>query len=116
MKAIQHKGQISTISAKVDGSLGYRVNTPELSPEEKAAFFNLQNVNVEILINPLGEKEAVEIVEVKKELDTKTPSQRLRSVLFILWKQNNEGHEIFDTYYEIKINGFIEHLKNKIND
>lgn len=116
MKAIKHKGQIASITGKVDGSLGYRVNTPELSPEEKAVFFELQNVNVEVLISPFETKEEVEVMEVKKDLESKTPSQRLRAVMFLLWKKNNEGHELFDTYYEKKMNGIIEHLKGKIDE
>jgi hypothetical protein len=116
MRAIKHKGNIGSIAAKVDGSVGYRVNTPELSNEEKSALFDLQNKNIEILISPFDQDALLDVVEVKKEMDTKTPSQRLRAVLFILWKQNNEGQEIFDVYYEMKINKYIEFLKEKIQD
>jgi len=116
MKAVKHKGNIGSISAKKDGSLSYRVDTPELSAEEKAVFFGLQNLNVEILINPFETKEEVELTEVKKDLDSKTPSQRLRAVLFLLWRKAPEGNEFFDTYYEKKMNGFIEHLKGKLDE
>lgn len=115
MKAIHHKGNIGSITGKVDGSLAYRVTTPELSADEKSAFFDLQNVNVEIVISPFESKEEVEMMDIKRDLETKTPSQRLRAVMFLLWKKNNEGHELFDTYYEKKMNGIIEHLKDKID-
>lgn len=38
-KSIQTQGQITGIRAKVDGSLGLSVSTPELSPEEKVLSF-----------------------------------------------------------------------------
>lgn len=115
MKAIRHKGTISSITAKVDGSVGYKINTPELNKEEKAAIFDLQNKNVEIFVNPFEVEVEGEIV-VKKEMDTKTPSQRLRSVFFLLWKQNPEGYEVFDTYYEVKMNKYIDFLKEKLDN
>jgi hypothetical protein len=115
MKSIQHNGQISSITAKVDRSLGYRVNTGELSSEEKAAFFELQNMNCLFIIRPLDVTTAG-LVEVKSEVDTKTPSQRLRAVMFLLWRQNHEGHEQFDTFYKSKMDAFIEHLKEKIEE
>lgn len=112
MKGISHKATISSISAKVDGSIGYRINTPELNHDEKAIIFELQNQNVEVTIIPTGEKD---IVEVKTEKNDKTPSQRLRSVMYILWTQNNEGNEIFDSFYQRKMNAIIEKLKEKIS-
>lgn len=115
MQAIQHQGQISSIRAKVDRSISYTVNTSELSSEEKAAFFNLQNLNCTFIIKP-ADVTVTGIAEVKGEMDTKTPSQRLRNVLFILWTQNHEGHDTFDTYYLEKMNKFFEHLKEKIED
>lgn len=115
MKAIRHKATISSIMAKVDGSVGYRVNTPELSTEEKSAIFDLQNINVEILVSPFNEPK-VETLTIKKDLDQKSPSQRLRGVLFLLWDKNHEGHPVFDTYYEVKMNKYIEFLKGKIDE
>jgi len=111
MKGISHQATISSITAKVDGSIGYKINTPELNHEEKSIIFDLQNQNVEVTIVPTGEKE---VAEVKTEKGDKTPSQRLRAVLFILWNQNHNGFEVFDSYYQTKMNALIEHLKEKI--
>lgn len=115
MKALSHKATISSIVAKVDGSVGYRVNTPELSTEEKAAIFDLQNQNVEILISPFQKKEEG-VLKIAKEMDIKSPSQRMRSVLFLLWKQDKGGFESFETFYEVRMNALIEKLKEKIDN
>lgn len=53
------------------------------------------------------------IQEIKADYDdqTKTPSKRLRDVLFVAWKQKSEGYEQFEDYYRFKMNKFIEHIK-----
>ena len=54
--------------------------------------------------------------EAKREFDEpKTQSQRLRNVLFILWKQGGESGE-FKTFYKQKTEDVIQHFKNKIED
>jgi hypothetical protein len=110
MKALKHQATISTISAKVDGSVGYRVNTPELTNDEKTAIFSMQNQNLEILISPLGAKE---VIEVKTDLNQKSQSQRIRSVIYLLWEQKPEGMT-FEQYYQNKTEKYIEHLKGLI--
>jgi len=52
--------------------------------------------------------------EIKTD-DTKTPSQRLRAVLFRMWEQNKEGHETFTTYYEMRMDKLINFYKEKLS-
>jgi hypothetical protein len=113
MKALKLQAIITGIRSKVDRSLGLSISTPELSSEEKTEVMNLQGVNVNLLIEPLDE-EAPELLQVNKEIEGKTPSQRMRAVIFILWKQLGEPGQ-FETYYLDKINRLIEALKNKID-
>lgn len=56
------------------------------------------------------------IEEIKADYDdvSKTPSKRLRSVLFISWGQNKEGYNQFEDYYKSKMEKFIEHIKSKL--
>ena len=69
-------------SSRVDQSLSFRGVTPELSTEEKVALMGLQNVLCECLLFPKDEKD-VDIMKVEKEVIHKSPSQRLRSVIFL---------------------------------
>lgn len=112
MKAISTPAIIEGIRSRKDGSLGLTVSTPELKPEEKTVFFELQGINLDIKITPSDEK-GVEEVVVDTDLEQKSQSQRIRAVLFILWKQNPEGME-FDIYYKNKTEKYIEALKGKI--
>lgn len=114
MKAISHPGQITSISARADGSLGYRVVTPELSSTEKAEFMALQNANLQVLIKPTDEEPADALI-VEKQMEGKTPSQRLRAVLFVLWKQKGEKG-IFDNFYRTAMEAAINRVKDQLEE
>jgi len=112
MKSLQVQAVITGIRAKVDRSLGISINTPELSTQEKALFFELQGLNSQLTITPLDEKaEGIETID--KELGGKSYSQRLRAVLFVLWKQEGEQGK-FDDFYRLKMEQMIEHFKSKL--
>ena len=72
----------------------------------------LQNVLVEILMFPKDEKD-VDVLEIKKEVIHKSPSQRMRSVIFLLWRQ--AGEELpFEVFYLNTMERIIDHLKSKL--
>ena len=103
---------ITSLRAKKDGSLGLSISTPELSSEGKVKFLDLQGRNINLLIKPTDEP-PVGIFKVKKDMDNKTPSQRLRAVMFIFYKQLNTDED-FNTWYIKKVNKMIENIKNKL--
>jgi cysteine synthase len=112
MKAIVLTAIITGFSSKADKSLSFRGVTPELTSVEKVALMDLQGANVRLLIEPL-DYETDGKVEVKAEVETKTPSERLRAVLFVLYKHENPN-ETFATFYTAKIEKVIEHVKSKL--
>jgi hypothetical protein len=114
MKAISFNAIITGIRAKIDGSLGLTISTPELSPEEKVEIMKLQNHNLEALLKPLDE-EPEDMILVDKDLDTKTQSQRIRSVLYVLYNQTDKSKKFEDFYYE-KTEKIIDWLKEKIDN
>lgn len=84
---------------------------------EKVALMELQGLLVEALFIPKDEKDA-ELVEVKGEMDCKSPSQRLRAVLFIFFKDQQKHKnlkETFDTFYARHLEKLIEYVKTKID-
>ena len=44
----------------------------------------------------------------------KTPAQRLKSILYLNWKQKDEGYQDFNLYYEFQMNKMSEHWKKKL--
>jgi len=114
MKTIKTKIIITGVRSKVDRSLGLTIATPELSTKERSEFMNLQGVNCSALFEPLDSTPS-EIYEVKKEVGQKTQSQRIRSVMFILWKKE-KSEDDFEVYYRNKTDQYIDFLKNKIEE
>jgi hypothetical protein len=114
MKAITCPVILTGASTRVDGSIGLKFATPELSASDKAAFFELLNLNMTMLLQPSGE-EPKELKEVKGEFDTKTPGQRLRAVLYVLWKET-DGTGEFEEFYRRRMNSIIDKIKEKFPD
>lgn len=103
---------LSSASTKGDGSLNLRFSTPEMTASEKTVFFELLNINLKLLIQPV-DSEPAELKEVRGQFETKTPSQRLRSVLYIRWRQAS-GQGEFETFYHREMDGIINSIKQKL--
>lgn len=114
--AIRLEVQLTGFSSRADGSLGFRGVTPEMSAGEKVALMELQGLLVEALFIPKDERDA-ELVEASSQMDLKSPSQRLRGVLWVLFKsQQKKGlKETFDTFYSRHLEKLIEYVKAKID-
>jgi len=103
---------LTSASTRSDGSLGLRFCTPELSSSEKTAIFDLQNCNLKMLLQPVDETPA-ELKEVRGQFETRTPSQRLRALIYVHWKQAS-GQGEFDEYYRRQMETIIESWKQKL--
>lgn len=113
MKAITCDAIITSASTKSDGSLSLRIATPELDAPSKTAFFELLNINLKLLIQPM-DSVPQELVTVRNDLDVKSPSQRLRSVLFVVWKQMKPDETNFELFYLAQMNEVIERFKSQL--
>lgn len=112
MKALTCPIIITSVSTRADGSIGLRLSTPELKSDEKTAFFDLQGHQLKMLLQQEG-TEPAELKDVKGEFDTKTPSQRLRATIFVLWKQRNEPGD-FEGFYKRQMDKLIDFVKSKL--
>lgn len=104
---------LTSFSSRADKSIGFRGVTPELSPAEATALMELHGQNVRILIEPWDVPPDA-MIKIKSEVEHKTPSQRLRAVLFVWWQQQNKPGE-FEEFYRINMNRLIEHVKSKLD-
>ena len=111
---------VQGIKTRVDGSLVVSVETQELSDSKVGEVFGLRKKLAMMYLSPkdiVTQKELAQVDAIQpEERGGKTPSQRMRAVLYILWTQNNEGYKDFPLYYEVKMNNFIEELKQNIKD
>jgi hypothetical protein len=111
---------VTSIRTRVDGSLSVTAETNELSPTKAGELFSLRGKTAMMYLSPkdiVTQKELSQVDAIQpEERGGKTPSQRMRAVMYILWTQNNEGYKDFPLYYEVKMNNFIEELKQNIKD
>lgn len=111
-KALTCEVQLTGCATRSDGSLSLRFGTPELKVDEKAAFMELQGLNCKLLLQPMT-GEPSELKDVRTELETKTPSMRLRAVLYVAWDQEGKNGE-WEDYYRRKMESIINHIKSKL--
>lgn len=47
-------------------------------------------------------------------MEGKSPSQRMRAVLYVLWGQNGKPGGSFDSFYQARMESLIEQVKSKL--
>ncbi|MES2395463.1 MAG: hypothetical protein V4549_05650 [Bacteroidota bacterium] len=61
------------------------------------------------------ERKIIEQLETDYNDMGKTPSQRLRGVLYRIWEKDSEGFETFVLYYHHHLEKIITHFKSKLD-
>lgn len=110
--------QIEGIASRKDKTVRVTFGTQELSPNDAASLFNLNQkfCFIGIKEESFQSYEVEALDTLKADLDTnKTPSQRLRNILFRNYEQNNEGYQDFTTYYLAKMEKICDHYKSKLD-
>lgn len=118
MKGIILACIIDKITTLKDRSVKITLDTQELSPTKAGEIFTLMNSLVTVYISPseITSREMAQVDSIEPEMPGKSPSQRMRNVLFILWKQDNQGFKEFDSFYKERMEKYINELKNNITD
>jgi len=114
---LQIPAQIEKIETLSDGSIKIVSITQELTPDDMTTLFALRNKLGWMLFKEtrIKEEDLVKIPdEVKEFKEDKTPSQRLRSVLWINWRDNTGQKEDFNTYYGKVVESIIKQFKSKL--
>ncbi len=116
MKGILLSCIIDKITTLKDKSVKITLDTQELSAGKAGELFTLRDTLATVYISPseITDREMKQVDIIEPEMPGKTPSQRMRDVLFILWKQNNEGYREFDGYYKYQMEKMTSELKNNI--
>lgn len=111
--------QVENITTRKDRTLKLILGTQELSGKNMAELMNLNQNLAHVYINSTNiSPEQIEVVDsAEKEMiegTGKSQSQRIRSILYKLWVQNNEGFKNANDYYVSKTEAIITHLKKQI--
>lgn len=112
---------VASIKTLKDKTVNITIETQEISPETMAQLYTLHKSGTCIAALKATEftdeqTKALEVAELNEvELGSKTPSQRLRAVLYRLFEHKPEGHKSFPLFYEFKMSQLIEWVKKHID-
>lgn len=111
-------GQVESIASRKDKTIKLTIGTQELSPKQASDVFllNQEFCYFGIKIEPFHKLEEEIIDNLKTEYkESKSPSQRLRSILYKNFEQNPEGYTDFNNYYVSKMDLICNHYKSKLD-
>ncbi len=111
---------ITKVSTLVDGGLNISLHSQELGAEDKALVMEMHNKLGHFVFSASDDIIREEDIPTEPlEENQKTPSQRLRSVMFVYWKIN-EGLPApvgtFDVFYKQQVEKYIDLIKRKIDE
>lgn len=106
------------IRTRRDNTISLNFSTNEVSPDKASELFGYVNKfsYLALKVEDFKKDELNVISKLKVDYDdqTKSPSQRLRGVLFKNYELNNEGFKTFNSYYDAKMEAIITHFKGKL--
>lgn len=110
---------VGTVSTMKDRGMKITIYAPELSHDKAAELLSMTNKEG-IAAFSLSEISSDLLKEVDASVNDfgpsgKTPSERLRNVLYALWT-HNKGVESFEMFYKRKMEDFITTIKAQINE
>ena len=104
---------MTRVSFLKDGGVSLGFSTNEMTAEEKVVLSKYYRKFGYLLFK---ENEFVpeDIPTEDADFEGKTPSKRMRSVLFVYWKQKGAEGD-FEDFYRTKMNELIEYIKTKLD-
>ena len=112
---------IESVATRKDKTIRVVIGTQELSPAQMTELMSQWIGGIGVMAFKgeqfnYNDEEMLNAIKIDAaELGGKTPSQRLRSSLFVLFEHNNEGHQDFNTYYASMMERFIDMVKKRID-
>ena len=110
------EGELEKMSSRVDGTIVLQISTQEIDPSKAGELFSLRGKFIKTLISDTNitslEEELVDSHEVVGVKKNKTPSQRLRSVIYLVGRQNSVADD--DEFYRLELEKIITHYKGKL--
>jgi len=98
-----------------DQTVRFQVDCQEMPGETMAELFALKGSIGWFMFaeKPQSEMDLSDVPDIKLERWEKSPSQRLRAVIYRLWESVKSELE-FEVYYRSKMDSIIEMLKDKL--
>ena len=109
---------VESLRTRKDRTIAITIGTQEMEPAKAGEIFSLNNQLVTVYISPTGiDQDTIDIIDtLEPELPGKSPSQRLRSILYLLWKQDDGGFKDKNLHYLHHMEKIIDHYKSKLDE
>lgn len=106
---------ISKVSTMADSTIRMVVDCQEMSAEQTAQIFQQKGKIGYFLFSErtIKEEDLKDLPEIKTDRNEKTPGQRLRAVLYILWEQTKNPLG-FEQFYREQMDAYINQIKARL--
>ena len=110
MRAVVIKCKLADVSLRKDGSASIKLVTPLLSPEDVPVLHAMLDAEATALLQ--CEEGGPSLHESKAVWEDKTPSQRMRGVIYSLWVERGSQGD-FDSFYRTKMAWLTDWVKKQ---
>ncbi len=113
---------IEGVSTRKDKTLKVVIETQELTPDKIAHLMSLWVNGYGIMCFKgeqfsQDEQELMNSIKLSaEELGAKTPSERLRNTLYVLFRDNPKGFQTFDSFYLNHMEEIIKMVKRRLDN
>ena len=109
---------MENITTRRDKTWKLTIGTQELTPEQAGEVVKLNQEYCYLAIKKdafkTKELDIISGLESEMEFSFKPHSQRLKAVLFLMWKQDNEGYKDSELHYRFHMERVIDHFKGRL--
>ncbi len=93
-----------------------RFVTQELDEAQKVLLMGYYQKFGWLLFSEQEHDDSLELAEIRRDTGGKTPSQRLRAVIYVEYQQSGRTDLTFEQYYSQKMEKFIGYVKQNLQD
>lgn len=109
---------VEGLNTRQDGTVKIVLSTQELDSTKGGELFQLRGKYCKALLSDSNiskvEEELVDKTEIAQTGKQKTPSQRLRSVMYVQWQQSGVSIK-FEDRYKTEMENLIQGIKDKLD-
>lgn len=114
MRTFQVEAILEGVTPLKDGGVSLRYHTNEVSKEQKVELMEYYQTFGWLMFAPNSLQESDIPKDIAKRDGGQSPSQRLRAVLFVYWKQLGATSD-FEVFYSTKLEQFIDKVKDNLS-
>ena len=107
---------IDTLRSRKDKTWSITIGTQELTPDQAAEVMKLngQLCSIAFKFSNFAPDETELLEQINPDMESKSFSKRLRDVLFVWFKQDEQGFKDFASFYSHYMELYIGNVKRKL--